>query len=89
MSGSAGAVRVLFFASLRDEIGVGELELTLATPLPFEDFLDQLAAAVPAEGVPALRRRSVRVALNQTFLEGSATVRGGDEVAFLPPVTGG
>ncbi|MBN8898856.1 MAG: MoaD/ThiS family protein, partial [Rhodospirillales bacterium] len=34
-------------------------------------------------------RRTLRCAVNQEFADPAAIVRGGDEVAFFPPVTGG
>ena len=36
-----------------------------------------------------LRAENVRVAVNQDIVSANTTLRAGDEVAFLPPVTGG
>ncbi|MGH8598856.1 MAG: MoaD/ThiS family protein [Gammaproteobacteria bacterium] len=44
-------------------------------------FGDDFAAALTAP--------NIRVALNQEFVVGQCTVRDGDEVAFMPPITGG
>jgi MoaE-MoaD fusion protein len=80
-------VRVLFFGILKDVVGEAsssDLELppgaTLATV--FESF---------AARFPHLRQlaRSIVVARNREFAEPSAAVQEGDEVAFLPPVSGG
>ena len=41
-------------------------------------------------GYAALTAENVRIAVNQEFIDGEAAeLRSGDEVAFLPPVTGG
>jgi molybdopterin synthase sulfur carrier subunit len=37
----------------------------------------------------ALRSGRVRVAVNQELAGGDAPIREGDEIAFLPPVSGG
>jgi molybdopterin converting factor subunit 1 len=46
-----------------------------------------------AQGNPALldqfRAGRVRIAVNQELARGDAPVRSGDEIAFLPPVSGG
>ncbi len=81
--------RILFFASLRDATQIDELELRLDEPLGLSALIDKLAEQLPAAAMEALRAENVRVAVNQTFLTGSAEIQPGDEVAFMPPVTGG
>lgn len=79
-------VRVLFFASLRDAMGVAEIELAAER---ISDLWPGLEARFGPQ-VAQLRDDNVRIALNQTLLETlDAPLRAGDEVAFLPPVTGG
>ena len=82
-------VRVLFFASLRDEIGTGELEVTLAEATGLAEFIAGLGEDLPAEALAALRAENVRIAVNQELVAADRPIRPGDEVAFLPPVTGG
>ena len=99
MPGSAdGAipVRVLLFASLKEAAGWGErwvrTDPSLATPLALWRQLG-LASLVPldtaappaADGLPA----GVQVAINQEFASPQAPLAEGDELAFLPPITGG
>lgn len=54
-------------------------------------LLAALKPALGADGYAALTAENVRIAVNQEFVEGAARVelKPGDEVAFLPPVTGG
>jgi len=81
--------RVLFFASLRDVTETDELRLRLDAPISVSGLLDMLAPELPSAAMAELRAENVRVAVNQTFLTGAALIEPGDEVAFLPPVTGG
>lgn len=79
-------IRVLFFGVVRDVIGVREESLTLAAGgnigSVFEHYADRF---------PQLRNMasSIVLALNQEFSSPAAPVAEGDEVAFLPPVSGG
>ena len=82
-------VRVLFFASLKEEVGAGELEIPLAAETGLTDFLSALAGQLSASAIDTLRGENVRVAINQNLITGDVRIRPGDEVAFLPPVTGG
>ena len=79
-------VQVKFFASLREDVGCAQLEVR-ATSLPelFAALEDELGAFK----VDALRAENVRIAVNQTLVDASCEFQPGDEVAFLPPVTGG
>ena len=88
MSASIQTVRVKYFASIREILGLGQEEVS-TTALT----LDALRAELIARGgvyAEALEPgRAVRMALNQALSEGNATLTPGAEVAFFPPVTGG
>ena len=81
--------RILFFASLRDSTRTDALNLNLDRPVSLSDLLERLSAELPPAGMAALQAENVRVAVNQTFLTGPGLIQPGDEVAFMPPVTGG
>lgn len=81
-------LRVLFFAGLRDQSGTGELAFSSAAPLAVGDLSAELARRYPqlAEG---LHSSGVRVAVNEEFVGTNHQLTDGDEVAFIPPVSGG
>ena len=81
----AVAFRVRFFARLRELAGI-EVEVLHVHPgASLTDAYEASRARHPA--LPP--RESVRAALNQEFADWSAKVSNGDEVAFIPPVSGG
>lgn len=84
------SVEVKFFASLRDELGSGGCQLPV--PANIGTLLECLEAKF-GEAAQALSAKGVRIALNQTLVDPAALLTtkldAGDEVAFLPPVTGG
>lgn len=86
--GHRTVVRVLFFAQLREQLGVAQIELAIAPRTTLEALRTQLVENHP-QWREALYRPNVRIALNQAYANPSALVHAGDEVAFLPPVTGG
>jgi molybdopterin converting factor subunit 1 len=79
------AVRVRLFARLRELAGVETETLTLPVRSTVSDVYDAFRRAHPA--LP--ERAGVRPALNQEFGDWDAEVADGDEVAFIPPVSGG
>jgi molybdopterin synthase sulfur carrier subunit len=79
-------VRVLFFASLREEVGYGEVQVNACNT---NDLLEVLALQLSPQAMLALSQDNVRIAVNQQLIEGNVALADGDEVAFLPPVTGG
>lgn len=83
------SVTVLFFASLKETVGCERTSMDLPGSLELPAFIDRLAAQLGPQVGEALRAESVRVAVNQVLLRGSEVIDDGDEVAFLPPVTGG
>lgn len=79
-------VRLRFFASLRDLVGVSESRLELAGPATPEDAFRSLAARHPDLQA---RRPSLLVAVNRRYVPFDTPLRDGDEVVFIPPVSGG
>jgi len=80
------AVRVRFFARLREQAGV-EVEV-LHVPVG-ATLGDVYSASRQSHSGLEPDRASVRGAINQEFRDWDATVANGDEVAFIPPVSGG
>lgn len=80
-------VAVLYFAALRELLGLGEETLSdVPTPLPVQAFAQRLAERHP-ELEPHLG--SVRFAVNEVFVGASEEIDDGDTVALIPPVSGG
>ena len=79
-------VSVLFFASLRDEIGESEIELNVDD---LGDLRAQLADRYGEIKAASLFKDNVRIAVNKAVIDGQYYFHGSEEVAFLPPVTGG
>jgi molybdopterin converting factor subunit 1 len=79
-------VRIRLFARLREIAGADELEREVPDGSTLSGVWHALAAEFPAM---APYRRSVSGAVNADYARLDATVADGDEVAFLPPVSGG
>ena len=83
-------MKILYFAWVRQKVGVGE-----------EDFTPPANVSTVAQLIDALRARGggyagafadvarIRAAVNQNHVGFDAPVNANDEVAFFPPVTGG
>ena len=83
---SAIRVRVLFFGAARDVVGHDELELSLTSQSNVASALAQLLV-----DYPALARfgNSLLLAVNQEYALPDRKLSDGDELAVLPPVSGG
>jgi len=79
-------VRVRLFAIQRELAGSRELPLDLADGATIEDAW---AAVVARHPVLAPGRSSLRFARNGDYADASTALADGDEVAFIPPVSGG
>jgi molybdopterin converting factor subunit 1 len=83
-------MRVLYFAWLRQKVGVAEE--AVAPPGEVRDvagLIRWLAARSPGHAAAFADPRLVRAAVNQEFATPDTPLAPGDEVAFFPPVTGG
>ena len=79
-------VKVLLFARLKDIAGSAELKRVVAADTTIGDVWRALAREFP-EFAPY--GQSISSALNADYARMEAELRDGDEVAFLPPVSGG
>jgi len=79
-------IRVLFFGMLRDLAGRPSDSLSLPENATLGDVLDHYEKAIPRlkEFMP-----SVALSVNQQYAAPDMKLRPGDEVALLPPVSGG
>ena len=76
--------RLLYFASLRDAAGCDAEQVESAhadARALYADLRTRHGIALPAE--------RVRVAINGEFAPWDRALADGDEIAFLPPVSGG
>ncbi len=79
-------VRVLLFGSLREAAGAKELSVEVPERASVVALRALLSSSQPAFQRFAGR---LRVAVNHEFADDDAMLSDGDEVAFLPPVSGG
>jgi len=79
-------IKVLFFASCRDIVGTKELDLEVQEGFRAGDLKRNLL-----EEYPRLAALSdvLSVAINAEYVDESVLLNPGDEVAFIPPVSGG
>jgi molybdopterin converting factor subunit 1 len=86
MSDNYLTVKVLFFASLKDKVGIKQLEVNLLENACVSDLREQLARQFPNESVVI---KECPVAVNRTFAIDQDVIPSGAEVAFIPRVSGG
>ena len=79
-------VHVRLFAMQRELAGTRGLDLTLASDASIEDAWAALVARFP---VLAPGRAAVRFACNGSYAPADTSLADGDEVAMIPPVSGG
>jgi molybdopterin converting factor subunit 1 len=79
-------VTVRLFARLRDITGAAELTRDIAQGATIRSVWQQLAGEYPELGK---YERSISSAVNADYAQMDQLLSDGDEVAFLPPVSGG
>lgn len=78
-------VRVLLFASYADALGASEVALDLPSGARVRDVLSRVKALASGKRIPD----RPMVAVNQRYAREDQTVTAADEVAIIPPVSGG
>jgi molybdopterin converting factor subunit 1 len=79
-------VKVLLFASLREVVGSSQSAVELEPGASVEDVWTRMISLYPRL---APHTGTIAFALNSAFTNPHETLHDGDEVAFLPPVSGG
>ena len=83
-------LKLLFFASLREQFGRSQEEIDFSKNI---DTLEKLKNHLRSRGGAYEKifsgKTLVRAAVNQDMARAGAKIKAGDEVAFFPPVTGG
>jgi molybdopterin converting factor subunit 1 len=77
---------VRLFASLREAVGRSELPLDLPAGATADEAWKRLTADHPSLGP---RRASLAVSVNRRYARFDEALHDGDEVVFIPPVSGG
>lgn len=80
-------VRVRLFAILRERAGADEVEVALEDGATVADALAALGERPGLEEV--LGRLPVRMAVNREYADADTALGAGDELALIPPVSGG
>ena len=84
------ALTILYFARLRETIGMGQEAIAWESNLADVAALLNLLRARGSQWQSALSsQQGVRVAVNQDLAQAHTALKDGDEVALFPPVTGG
>ncbi len=84
------AVKVLYFAWLRERVGAAEEDVALAPGIrTVADLIAHLADRGGGHAAAFANRRTIRCAVNQEFADPSTPIKADDEIGFFPPVTGG
>ena len=82
---STVTIRVLLFASYAELLGSDVLEMVLENPARVSDAVERLRAFPGGDRLPP----KPLCALNLTQVEPDTVLRAGDELAILPPLSGG
>jgi molybdopterin converting factor small subunit len=79
-------MRILFFSQVRDAVGCAEVEWAGCEPMTIEKFWERLLQQFPTL---TPQRSAVRIARNGAFTQSKDILEPGDEIALIPPVSGG
>jgi molybdopterin synthase catalytic subunit len=80
-------VTVRLFAILRQRAGRDSVEIELPEGATVADAFERLAGVAGIEEL--VERMPLRMAVNREYATGSAPIAAGDELALIPPISGG
>ena len=88
-STASNAIRIRLFAGLRESAGWAEQSWPCPQPQPGADPTPLTPSDCWRELALPGALTDVRVAINQQFAAADTPLQPGDELAFLPPISGG
>lgn len=77
--------KILLFGVTKDIIGKPEIDLNFSSSVKVRDILSKLKADFPA----LTNLNSLVVAVNDEYAENDDLLKEADEIALIPPVSGG
>jgi molybdopterin converting factor subunit 1 len=81
-------ITLKYFASLRDIAEKEEDSLDIENPITIDQLSDIISKTAPKMGA-MIREKKVMISVNQEMASADTIIHDGDEVAFLPPFSGG
>ena len=81
-------ITLKYFASLRDIAEKEEDSLDIENPITIDQLSDIISKTAPKMG-DIIREKKVMISVNQEMASADTIIHDGDEVAFLPPFSGG
>jgi molybdopterin synthase sulfur carrier subunit len=82
-------IKLLFFAQLADQAGKELHNIEFEEGISSRDVVNRLEASMPKELIDSLRFDAVMLSVNQVMADWDHVLNDGDELAFLPPFSGG
>ncbi len=83
-------MKVLYFAWLKEKIGMSEEEIILPSAVTsVHELIDWMRSRGPGFAAALAEGNAVKVAVNHVYAQLKDPVTDKDEIAFFPPVTGG
>lgn len=82
-------IKILVFASLREQLGCNQLSFDEGEYPPTLDQLKAQLAEKDDQWHEVMTSNRTLTAVNQTMTREDTMLNPGDEIAFFPPVTGG
>ena len=86
MEGRGLKVRVKLFASYKEKAGTSDIEMSLPDDATVSDAASELLRLYPSISGDTSR---LMIAVNEEYQEHDYPLSENDEVAFIPPVSGG
>ncbi len=81
-------ITLKYFASLKSIAEKEEDQLDIENPITLDQLSDIISKTAPKMG-EMIREKKVLVSINQEMASVDTIIHDGDEVAFLPPFSGG
>jgi len=81
-------ITIKYFASLKSIAEKEEDSLDIENPISIDQLSDIISKTAPKMGA-VIREKKVMISVNREMASADTIIRDGDEVAFLPPFSGG
>ena len=83
-------MRVLYFAKVREIIGLPEENIDLPSNVQtVEDFLDYLISKENKYDLALINKEAIHIACDENHVDKDFILKNTKEIAIFPPVTGG